>query len=180
MQRSAVIVEPLLLAWQALREQVANFDRQVILRAKTDIAAQRLMTIPGVGVIVALAYIAVIDDPARFKQATSVGAYLGLTPRRYQSGEIDKAGSISKCGDGLLRSYLFEAANVLLSRDARSSSSEHGGLPLPVGSACVGPRSRLLASLPSSCIGSGGTIVTLIGATPRLARDPVHVSPRAN
>jgi transposase len=67
------------------------------------------MTIPGVGVIVSLAYIAVIDDPGRFKRATSVGAYLGLTPRRYQSGEIDKAGSISKSGDGLLRSYLFEA-----------------------------------------------------------------------
>jgi transposase len=126
----AVIVEPLLLAWQALREQVANFDRQVILRAKTDIAAHRLMTIPGVGVIVSLAYIAVIDDPARFKRATSVGAYLGLTPRRYQSGEIDKAGSISKSGDGLLRSYLFEAANVLLSRDARSSKLKTWGLAL--------------------------------------------------
>jgi transposase len=120
----------LLLAWQALREQVANFDRQVNLRAKTDIAARRLMTIPGVGVIVSLAYIAVIDDPGRFKKATSVGAYLGLTPRRYQSGEIDKAGSISKSGDGLLRSYLFEAANVLLSRDARSSKLKTWGLAL--------------------------------------------------
>ena len=126
----AVIVEPLLLAWQALREQVANFDRQVNLRAKTDIAARRLMTIPGVGVIVSLANIAVIDDPGRFKKATSVGAYLGLTPRRYQSGEIDKAGSISKSGDGLLRSYLFEAANVLLSRDARSSKLKTWGLAL--------------------------------------------------
>jgi transposase len=126
----AVIVEPLLLAWQALREQVANFDRQVNLRAKTDIAARRLMTIPGVGVVVSLAYIAVIDDPGRFKRATSVGAYLGLTPRRYQSGEVDKAGSISKCGDGLLRSYLFEAANVLLSRDARSSKLKTWGLAL--------------------------------------------------
>ena len=126
----AVIIEPLLLAWQALREQIANFDRQVNLRAKTDIAARRLMTIPGVGVVVSLAYIAVIDDPDRFKRATSVGAYLGLTPRRYQSGEIDKAGSISKCGDGLLRSYLFEAANVLLSRDARSSKLKTWGLAL--------------------------------------------------
>src|SRR5271166_1696909 len=62
----------------------------------------------------------VIDNPGRFKHATSVGAYLGLTPRRYQSGEVDKAGSISKCGDGLLRSYLFEAANVLLSHHPRS------------------------------------------------------------
>jgi transposase len=126
----AMIVEPLLLAWQALREQIANFDRQINLRAKTDTAARRLMTIPGVGVVVSLAYIAVIDDPGRFKRATSVGAYLGLTPRRYQSGEVDKAGSISKCGDGLLRSYLFEAANVLLSRDARSSKLKTWGLAL--------------------------------------------------
>jgi transposase len=126
----AVIVEPLLLAWQALREQIAGLDRQVNLRAKTDTVARRLMTIPGVGVIVSLAYIAVIDDPGRFKRATSVGAYLGLTPRRYQSGEVDKAGSISKCGDGLLRSYLFEAANVLLSRDARSSKLKTWGLAL--------------------------------------------------
>lgn len=92
----AVIVEPLLLAWQAIREQVAALDRQVNRRAKSDPAAQRLMTVAGVGVIVALAYIAVIDNPARFKRTTSVGAYLGLTPRRYQSGEVDRPGSISK------------------------------------------------------------------------------------
>jgi transposase len=125
-----VIIEPLLLAWQALREQVAVLDQQVNLRAKTDKAARRLMTIPGVGVIVASAYIAVIDDPNRFKRATSVGAYLGLTPRRYQSGEVDKPGKISKCGDGLLRSYLFEAANVLLSRHPRSSKLKTWGLGL--------------------------------------------------
>jgi transposase len=99
------IIEPLLLAWQALREQVAALDQQVNLRAKFDAAARLLMTVPGVGVIVALAYTAVIDNPSRFKRATSVGAYLGLTPQRYLSGEVDKAGSISKCGDGLLRSY---------------------------------------------------------------------------
>src|SRR5271157_319966 len=125
-----VIVEPLLLAWQAIREQVATLDRQVNLRAKSDSAARHLMTVPGVGVIVPLAYIAVIDIPGRFKHATAVGAYLGLTPRRYQSGEVDKAGSISKCGDGLLRSYLFEAANVLLSRHPRSCKLKTWGLAL--------------------------------------------------
>ncbi len=83
------IIEPLLLAWQALREQVAALDQQVNLRAKFDAAARRLMTVPGVGVIVALAYTAVIDNPSRFKRATSVGAYLGLTPQRYLSGEVD-------------------------------------------------------------------------------------------
>lgn len=126
----SAIIEPLLIAWQAIREQVAVFDRQVVMRAKADAAAKRLMTIPGVGVIVALAYAAVIDDPGRFKRSTSVGAYLGLTPRRYQSGEVDKAGRISKCGDGLLRSYLFEAANVLLSRHPRPSKLKTWGLAL--------------------------------------------------
>jgi transposase len=129
-QALSVIIEPLLAAWLAIRDQVTILDRQVVLRAKADAAARRLMSVPGVGVIVALAYVAVIDDPTRFKQSTSVGAYLGLTPRRYQSGEVDKAGRISKCGDGLLRSYLFEAANVLLCRHPRPSKLKTWGLGL--------------------------------------------------
>jgi transposase len=88
------------------------------------------MSVPGVGVVVALAYKAVIDDPARFKRSTSVGAYIGLTPRRYQSGEVDRAGHISKCGDSLLRSYLFEAANVLLTRHPKPCALKTWGLAL--------------------------------------------------
>lgn len=113
------IVEPLLVAWRTLREQGAVFDSRLNARAKGDAVARRLMTVPGVGVVVALAYTAVIDDPGRFSSSASVGAYLGLTPKRYQSGEADHAGRISKCGDGLLRSYLYEAANVLLTRHPR-------------------------------------------------------------
>lgn len=126
----SAITDPLLAAWQAIRDQLAILDRQVVLRGKIDADARRLMSVPGVGVIVALAYTAVIDDPARFKRSSSVGAYLGLTPRRYQSGEVDKAGRISKCGDGLLRSYLFEAANVLLSRHTKPSKLKAWGLAL--------------------------------------------------
>jgi transposase len=126
----SAITDPLLAAWQAIRDQLTILDRQVVLRGKVDAAARRLMSVPGVGVIVALAYTAVIDDPARFKRSSSVGAYLGLTPRRYQSGEVDKAGRISKCGDGLLRSYLFEAANVLLSRHTKPSKLKVWGLAL--------------------------------------------------
>jgi transposase len=126
----SAIIEPLLTSWQTLREQVSVLDRQVLLRAKSDPAARRLMSIPGVGTVVAVTYTAVIDDPLRFKQSASVGAYLGLTPRRYQSGEVDKAGHISKCGDALLRSYLFEAANVLLTRHPRSSKLKIWGLAL--------------------------------------------------
>lgn len=89
----AAIVEPLLVVWHALREQIAMLDSQVLARARADAAARHLMTIPGVGVVVALAYTAVIDDPARFRRSASVGAYVGLTPPRYQSGEVDRGGS---------------------------------------------------------------------------------------
>ena len=66
--------------------------------------------------LTALAFAAAIDDPDRFRRSRDVGAYLGLVPRRYQSGEIDYTGSISKCGDARLRTLLYEAANVMLTR----------------------------------------------------------------
>jgi transposase len=122
------IVEPLLVVWHAAREQIATFDRQLLARARSDAAARYLMTIPGVGVVVALAYVAVVDDPARFRRSASVGAYVGLTPRRYQSGEADHSGHISKCGDGLLRAYLFEAAAVLMCRYPRPNALKSWGL----------------------------------------------------
>ena len=87
------------------------------------------MSIPA-GVIVALAYVAVIDNPERFRQSSTVGAYLGLTPRRYQSGDVDCAGHISKCGDGLLRSYLFQAANATLTRKVTDSTLRSWGRAL--------------------------------------------------
>lgn len=71
---------------------------------------------PGVGSLTALAFVAAIDDPGRFRRSRDVGAYLGLVPRRYQSGEIDYTGSISKCGDRRVRTLLYEAANVMLTR----------------------------------------------------------------
>ena len=80
------------------------------------------MTVPGVGPIVALNFIALVDDPKRFRNVSGVGAFLGLTPRRYQSGEADWSGRISKCGDGQMRSLLFEAANTLICRVKRFSS----------------------------------------------------------
>jgi transposase len=85
------------------------------------------MSIPAVGVIVALAYVAVIDNPERFRRSGTVGAYLGLTPRRYQSGDVDCAGRISKCGDGLLRAYLFQAANAILTRKVTDSTLRRWG-----------------------------------------------------
>ncbi len=77
------------------------------------------MSAPGVGIVVALGYMTAVEDPARFKKSTAVAAYFGMTPRRYQSGEMDRAGRISKCGDAMIRGLLFEAGKVLLSRSAR-------------------------------------------------------------
>ena len=121
------IVEPMLAVWQSQREQIGVLDGQLLKRAKSDPAAQRLMSVPAVGVIVALAYVAVIDDPKRFSRSSTVGAYLGLTPRRYQSGDVDCAGRISKCGDGLLRAYLFQAANAIVTRKVTDSTLRRWG-----------------------------------------------------
>ncbi|WP_420831883.1 transposase [Bradyrhizobium quebecense] len=88
------------------------------------------MTVPGVGVVTALAFRHTIDDPSRFRSASSVGAYLGLTPRRNQSGETDINGKISRWGDRLLRTYLYGAATVLLYRTKKWSSLKAWGMKL--------------------------------------------------
>ncbi len=80
------------------------------------------MTVPGVGAIVSLTYRAGVDDPSRFSKSKMLGAYFGLTPKRYQSGETDVVGSITKAGDASVRTALYEAANVLLTRVTRYSS----------------------------------------------------------
>ncbi|SHO61272.1 Transposase [Pseudoxanthobacter soli DSM 19599] len=116
MPELAEIVEPLLAARQKLREEFAKLDRKVREEVRTDPVCRRLMTVPGVGAIVALAYAATIDIPARFRSSRSVGAVLGLTPVLNQSGESNRRGRVSRCGDGMLRSLLYEAAQVLLIR----------------------------------------------------------------
>ena len=109
-------IRPLLEARNAVGQQVSELDRKVMRLARHDAQVRRFMTAPGVGPITALAFKATIDDPARFARSRSVGAYVGLTSRRHASGEVDWSGRISKCGDAMLRSYLFEAAGVLLTR----------------------------------------------------------------
>lgn len=95
----AVIVRPLLITWRQLREQIAAFDAVVQRRVKADATCRLLVTVPGIGALSALAFVSTIEDPGRFSRSRSVGAHLGLTPRRYQSGEIDRSGHISGCGD---------------------------------------------------------------------------------
>jgi transposase len=124
------VAEALLSAWQAINSQISTLSRRLIVIARQDMVVRRLMTAPGVGVLVALTYVSVIDDPQRFAKSSSVGAYVGLTPRRFQSGEDDYTGHISKHGDALLRTYLFEAAGIILHRVAKWSTLKAWGTRL--------------------------------------------------
>jgi len=123
-------VRPLLAARHAIEQQVDDLDHKVMRLARNNAQVRRFMTAPGIGPITALCFLATIDDPTRFKRSRSVGAYVGLTTRRYASGEIDWTGRISKCGDKMLRSYLYEAANVLLTRVAKWSTLKSWGVRL--------------------------------------------------
>ena len=124
------MIAPLIAAWRAITEQIRAYDGLLRRQALNNDRTKRLMTVPGVGPIVALAFTSMIDDPARFAKSKSVGAYLGLTPRRYQSGEKDVTGSISRTGDALVRAYLFEAANVLMTRVQRWTGLKAWGVKL--------------------------------------------------
>ena len=107
-------IDPLLRAAAALEREIARLDKAVSGRAKDDPAVRLLMTVPGIGPVTALAFAATIGDAERFAKSRTVGAYIGLTSRRWQSGEMDYSGRISKYGDAMLRALLYEAANSLL------------------------------------------------------------------
>jgi transposase len=115
----AAIVEPLLEARAVLRVQFAKLHRMLLDLVKADPICRRLMSAPGVGPIVALTFRACVDNPARFSRSKCVGAHYGLTPRLYQSGEVSRTGRISRCGDVMLRSSLYEAALVVLTGPGR-------------------------------------------------------------
>jgi transposase len=110
----AVLVEPLLVIRRALREQIDVLHRRVLTIVHDDEVCRRLMTVPGVGPVVALTYRATVDMPARFRKSKSVGAVFGLTCSREQSGERDRPGAISRCGDEMMRAMLYEAAQSML------------------------------------------------------------------
>lgn len=117
----AHILEPMLAARDALIREASRLHRSVLTVVRADPICRRLMTMPGIGPVTALTFPATIDAPDRFRRSRSVGAYLGLTPRRYQSGEVDRVGRITKVGDGETRTALFEAANVVLRPTTRWS-----------------------------------------------------------
>lgn len=121
---------PLLDARVALHQQYLELDRRVKRAASHDEVCLRLMTVPGVGPIAALTFKAAVDDPTRFKRSRTVGAHFGLTPRRYQSGEHDNPGRISKAGDSDVRAALYPAGNALLMRSMAQSQIKSWGMRL--------------------------------------------------
>jgi transposase len=110
----AALVEPLLMVRRVVREQTVVLHRRLLAIVREDEVCRRLMTIPGVGPVVALTYRATVDVPARFRKSKAVGAVFGLTCAKYQSGEVDWSGKISRCGDGMMRVMLYEAAQSML------------------------------------------------------------------
>jgi transposase len=116
------VAEALLAARDVLGSQLLGLEKRLRSLARGDARARLLMTTPGVGVIVALTYVAAIDVPQRFRSSRSAGAHFGLTPKKYQSGETDVTGRISKIGDDSVRTALYEAANVILTRPVKGST----------------------------------------------------------
>src|SRR3954468_6310751 len=125
-----ILVEPLLIVRRALREQIGILHRRLLAIVRDDDVCRRLMTVPGVGPVVALTYRATVDAPARFRNSKAVGAVFGLTPSKYQSGESDRTGGISRCGDEMMRTMLYEAAQVLLLRSKKWSWLKAWGLKI--------------------------------------------------
>jgi transposase len=119
----AMVAEGLLEARAALLRAFNGFDKRVRSMARYDERARLLMSTPGVGAIVALTYGSAIDDPARFKSSKSVGAHFGMTPKKYQSGETDYSGRISKIGDSSVRTGLYESAHVIMTKPVKGCAA---------------------------------------------------------
>jgi transposase len=124
------IVTPLLQVWQTARVQAAQLDRRLVAATRGSATCRRLMTMPGIGAVTAASYAAAVEAPENFACSRAVGAWIGLTPRRYQSGEVDCDGHISRRGDGHLRGLLYEAATCLLTRVRTGSTLRSWGLSL--------------------------------------------------
>jgi transposase len=126
----ATVVTPLLDVWRLARQRAAALDRRLLAAARESAECRLLMTMPSIGAVTAASFVAAIERPESFTRSRNVGAWLGLTPRRYQSGEIDYQGHISRRGDSRLRALLYEAAMRLLTRVRADSALRRWGLAL--------------------------------------------------
>jgi transposase len=125
-----LVAETLMKARASILDQIKVLDRRLSAVARATPEVRLFMTAPGVGVITALSVASVFDDASRFRRSSSAGAYLGLTPRRYESGETSRNGRISKQGNQLTRKHLYEAATTLLTRNLRFSTLKAWGMKL--------------------------------------------------
>jgi transposase len=123
-------VESILSNIAEIDRSLAELTKALREMGKEDDDCKRLMTIPGVGVIVSMTYKAAVDCPERFEDSYAVGAYFGLTPKQYASGEVNRYGSISKMGSKECRTLLYEAAQSLLTRVGAHSKLKAWGLKL--------------------------------------------------
>ena len=117
----ATVLDSMLAARAALQAEFARLHRTLLVLVRADPVCRQLMSVLGVGAIVAITFKSGIDDPNRFGRSRDVGPHFDLTPRKYQSGELDVTGSISKVGDRMVRTALYEAASVMLTRTVRMS-----------------------------------------------------------
>ena len=120
----------MLAARSSLQSEYSKLHKEMLSIVRKDEVCRRLMTTPGVGPLVAITFKTAVDDPERISKSKAVGALFGLTPKKYQSGETDVTGGISRVGDGMVRTALYEAANVLLSRVTRFSALKRWGMDL--------------------------------------------------
>src|SRR5262249_30361607 len=122
------IAEAMLSARATLQAEYEKLHKAVLAFVREDAVCRRLMTVPGVGPVVAVTFKSAVDDPSRITKSRAVGALFGLTPKKYQSGEKDVTGGITRTGDEMVRTALYEAANVLLSRITRFSKLKRWGM----------------------------------------------------
>ena len=115
------VIGSMLAARAALEAEFKCLHRELLALVRADPVCRQLMSVPGVGAIVAITFRSGVDDPTRFKHSRDIGPHFGLTPRKYQSGELDVTGSITKVGDRMVRTALYEAASVMLTRTVRFS-----------------------------------------------------------
>lgn len=125
-----LIAKALLAAHAVLLREFDMFEKRVRAMARADKRVRLMMSAPGVGAIVALTYVSAIDDPSRFSSSKRVGPHFGLTPKKYQSGEKDVTGRITKIGDAGVRTALYEAANVILTRPVKGSGLKSWAMKL--------------------------------------------------
>lgn len=122
------LVTPMLTVRRVLLEQFFVLHRRLKRMAKEHAVCRQLMTAPAIGPVISVTYLSGVDDPRRFAKSRSVGAHFGITPRTHASGEVERTGRISKCGDGMVRAALYEAAHIILSRLTRWCALKTWGL----------------------------------------------------